>query len=195
MPLISQIITLYYQHKFHSFGTSSKMLGLPDHLESPQNISIKKHVTLGKNLHLTAQNSQIHLLDNSSLMRNCTLYARENSTITVGKHSYINHHTELTVASGQITIGNKVLIGMHCLIIASTYPIDNISGHIIDQPTQTSDITIKEGAWIGAKCIILPGVTIGRRAVIGAGSVVTQDIPDNAIAFGSPAKVHRYRQI
>ena len=53
-------------------------------------------------------------------------------------------------------------------------------------------ITIKDGVWIGGNSTILMGVTIGENAVIGAGSVVTHDIPDNAVAVGNPAKVIRY---
>jgi len=52
-------------------------------------------------------------------------------------------------------------------------------------------ITIKNGAWIGANVVIMPGVTIGENSVIGAGSVVTKDIPDNVVAFGTPCKVYR----
>lgn len=55
-------------------------------------------------------------------------------------------------------------------------------------------VKIEDGVWIGGGAIILPGVTIGRNAVIGAGAVVTKDIPANAVAVGSPAKVLRYQE-
>ena len=55
-------------------------------------------------------------------------------------------------------------------------------------------VKIEDGAWIGGGAIILPGVTIGRNAVIGAGAVVTKDIPANAVAVGSPARVIRYQE-
>ena len=53
-------------------------------------------------------------------------------------------------------------------------------------------IVIKDYAWIGSKSVILPGVTIGENAVVGAGSVVTKDVPDNAIVAGNPAKIIKY---
>ena len=55
------------------------------------------------------------------------------------------------------------------------------------------DIIIEDGVWIGVGCVVLDNVTIGKGAVIGAGSVVTSDIPENAIAAGVPAIVKRYR--
>ena len=55
----------------------------------------------------------------------------------------------------------------------------------------TKEIVIKKNAWIGARVNILPGVTIGENAIIGTGSIVTKDVPDNCIAVGNPAKVIR----
>ena len=59
--------------------------------------------------------------------------------------------------------------------------------------TEKAGITIGDDVWIGANCVILPGVHIHNGAVIGAGSVVTKDIPANAIAVGNPAKIIKYR--
>ncbi|WP_420360969.1 acyltransferase [Companilactobacillus halodurans] len=54
---------------------------------------------------------------------------------------------------------------------------------------KTAPITIKEGAWIGAKAVLLPGVTIGKHAIVGAGSVVTKDVTEYTVVGGNPAKV------
>ncbi len=56
----------------------------------------------------------------------------------------------------------------------------------------TKEIHIKKNAWIGARVSILPGVTIGENAIVGTGSVVTKNVPDNAVVVGSPAKVVKY---
>ena len=53
-------------------------------------------------------------------------------------------------------------------------------------------VHIKEGAWLCSKCIILPGVTIGKNAVVGSGAVVTKDVPDYALAVGNPAQIVKY---
>ena len=58
--------------------------------------------------------------------------------------------------------------------------------------TQAKPIHIKKNAWIGARVNILPGVTIGENAIVGTGSIVTKDIPDNAVAVGNPAKIVKY---
>ena len=98
----------------------------------------------------------------------------------------------------KITIGSNVLIAPNVQLYTATHPID------LDErlaPFETEDgikrvrrtyalpITIEDGCWIGGGVIILPGITIGYGSVIGAGSVVTKDIPDDSIAVGNPAKV------
>ena len=55
-------------------------------------------------------------------------------------------------------------------------------------------ITIGDNVWFGGNCVVLPGVTIGNNVVVGAGSVVTKDIPDNAVVAGNPAKIIRYTE-
>ena len=69
---------------------------------------------------------------------------------------------------------------------------DNPDIPIIDQGDHRAEpVTLKTGCWIGANALILPGVTVGRNSVIGAGSVVTKSIPDRVLAAGNPAKVIR----
>lgn len=80
-------------------------------------------------------------------------------------------------------------------MIASNHSIErsqNISAQPWDE--QRIGITLGDDVWIGANSVILPGVTIGRGAVIGAGAVVTKDIPEYAIAVGNPARVIKYRE-
>ena len=71
------------------------------------------------------------------------------------------------------------------------------SGHDIEDPTLDKHIGgkvhVKKGAWLGAAAILLPGVTIGENAIVAAGSIVTKDVPDNAIYGGNPAKLIRMR--
>lgn len=55
-------------------------------------------------------------------------------------------------------------------------------------------ITIGDNVWFGGNCVVLPGVTIGNNVVVGAGSVVTKDVPDNAVVVGNPAKIIRYTE-
>ena len=96
---------------------------------------------------------------------------------------------------GGITIGNGTIIA-HCVDVFSgehNYDSDDLNSLPFDERFVTAPVNIGNYVWIGSHSIILPGVTIGDGAVIGAGSVVTKDIPPLAIAAGNPAHVIKYR--
>ena len=100
----------------------------------------------------------------------------------VGKNVFANHN--LTVMSvGTVTIEDGVMLGPEVGIFTVNHEPKNI------RVIFTKEILIKKNAWIGARVSILPGVTIGENAIVGTGSVVTKDIPDNAVAVGNPARV------
>ena len=115
--------------------------------------------------------------------------AIDGSRIVIGNNVGISGAT--INAANCVTIEDNVAIGSGCLITdTDSHPIE-YSARITDDnsKTKTAPIHIKEGAFIGARCIVMKGVTIGTHSVIGAGSVVTKSIPDNCIACGNPAKV------
>lgn len=92
--------------------------------------------------------------------------------------------------SGSITIEENVMIGSGVHMYVHNHRFDDPNLPIIAQGHYPSEsITLKKGSWIGANAIILPGVTVGENSVIGAGSVVTCDIPPFSVAVGSPARV------
>ena len=92
----------------------------------------------------------------------------------------------LMMAAGGITIEDNVMIAANVQLISNNHdPYDR-------QILTCKPVLIKYGAWVGAGATILPGVTIGKYAIIGANSVVNKDIPDYAVAVGSPAKVVKY---
>lgn len=94
-----------------------------------------------------------------------------------------------TIAAKElITIGDNVLIGSGCIITDSDAHAVDYDARMAHAATATAPVHIGEGAFIGARSIIMKGVTVGARSVIGAGSVVTRDIPANCIAAGNPAK-------
>ena len=84
---------------------------------------------------------------------------------------------------GTVTIEDGVMLGPEVGLFTVNHEPKNI------RVIFTKEIRIKRNAWIGARVSILPGVTIGENAIVGTGSVVTKDIPDNAIAVGNPARV------
>lgn len=91
---------------------------------------------------------------------------------------------------GGIKIGDRVMIASHCALTSLSHDY----GQEFMNTTQTQgEINIEDDVWIGAHSVVLPGVTIGRGAVIGAGSIVTHDIAPYTIAFGMPARRYKKR--
>ncbi|CAM3948535.1 MULTISPECIES: sugar O-acetyltransferase [Pseudoalteromonas] len=107
--------------------------------------------------------------------------------IELGDNFYANHNlTILDVC--KVTIGNNVMFGPNVMISTATHPIDPIERRSTESG---SPITIGNDVWLGGNVSVLPGVSIGDRCVIGAGSVVTKNIPANSVAVGNPCKVIR----
>ncbi|MGD8563299.1 MAG: acyltransferase [Desulfarculaceae bacterium] len=111
-----------------------------------------------------------------------------NPVLSIGDHSFIGHDCAFNLAQG-------ISMGKHCLIASGAMFFDN-HGHPFDasqrrqnlpvSPDDVAPISIGEDVWIGTRAIILKGVTIGDRAIVGAGSVVTRDVPADAIVTGNP---------
>lgn len=106
--------------------------------------------------------------------------------IHIGKNVFINHGCSFLDLGG-ITIEDCVMIAPKVNIITEQHPVEpHLRTHISGKP-----VHIKRNVWIGTNATILPGVTIGSNSVIGAGAVVTKDVPDNVIVAGIPAKIIR----
>ena len=123
---------------------------------------------------------------------NCNIeppfYCDYGGNITVGRNFYANFDC-IVLDVCRVVIGDNVLLGPRVGIYTAGHPVDPAirdSGLEFGQP-----ITIGNNVWIGGNAVILPGVTIGDNAVIGAGSVVTKDVPRNAVAVGNPCKMIR----
>jgi acetyltransferase-like isoleucine patch superfamily enzyme len=117
------------------------------------------------------------------------------SSLIIGNYSYIGDHNNIRAAGGDIIIGNYCLISQHITIVASNHSIEK-EKLIFSQPwdTKKTGVVIEDDVWIGANCVILPGVRINKGAVIAAGSVITKDVPPFAIIGGVPGKVIKYRE-
>lgn len=99
---------------------------------------------------------------------------------------YVNHNS-VFLDCAKIKIGADTFIGPNCGLYTAVHPTnakDRVAGKEWARP-----ITIGNGVWLGGNVVVLPGVTIGDRAVIGAGSVVTKDIPPDTVAVGNPCRV------
>ena len=110
--------------------------------------------------------------------------------IIIGKECRINENVYIQSA----IIGDYVLIAPNVAILASSHVYKDKSIPIIYQSeTIINPVIIEDNVWIGRNVIIMPGIRIGKGAIIGAGAVVTKDVPPEAIAGGVPAKVLKYR--
>lgn len=96
-------------------------------------------------------------------------------------------------ANGGVSIGNRVMIGYGSKILSANHVVPDLPKKIFFSGHVKKKIIICDDVWIGANCIVLPGVTIGSGSVVAAGSVVTKDIPKNCIVGGIPAKIIRHR--
>ena len=106
----------------------------------------------------------------------------------LGNGIYINYGLTC-VDDTHIYIGDRTLLGPNCTLAAAGHPIDpelRRMGYQYNAP-----VRIGQNCWLGAGVIVLPGVTVGDNAVIGAGSVVTRDLPSNVVAVGNPCRVLR----
>lgn len=95
---------------------------------------------------------------------------------------------------GPLRIGDNVMMGPEVTILTHTHRIDRTDIPMGKQGSMVSEVIIGDDVWIGMRAIILPGVRIGSGVVIGAGAVVTKDVPDYAVVGGVPARVIRYRK-
>jgi len=113
--------------------------------------------------------------------------------LSIGYNVFVNRGVYIT-ARAEISIGDNVIIGPYAVINSGCHLYKSKDILIRDQGHKLGPISIGNDVWIGAHSVVLPGVTIGEGAVIGAGAIVTRSVPPYAVAVGVPAKVIRYRE-
>ena len=108
--------------------------------------------------------------------------------ITLGAHAFVNFNA-VFLDCAPIRVGNRAQIGPAVQLLAADHPLDPHTRR--EGLENAKPVTVGDDAWLGGGAIVLPGRTVGNGAVIGAGSVVTKDIPPNAVAVGNPCRVVR----
>ncbi len=106
--------------------------------------------------------------------------------VVIGNHTLVGMSN---VIIGPVTMGNNVILAQHVVISGLNHQYTDASIPILRQAIITSPVVIEDDCWIAANVVITAGVTIGKHTVIGAGSVVTKDIPPFCVAAGNPARV------
>ena len=141
-------------------------------------------ITIGDNFYLSSGNGVNPIASNLS----ADVYVEPGAALTIGNNVGMSS-TRLWIHESA-KIGNNVKIG-GCVLITDTdaHPMDYMARRSSNEGTKSAPVVIEDDVWVGAHCIILKGVTIGARSIIGAGSVVTKSIPADCVAAGNPCRV------
>ncbi len=178
-------------------GTSGRglIIGRNVVLRHPAKIQLHDNVTIDDNTLVDGRGSgddSVVIEDNVIVNRNCMIQTKAGS-IRIGKRTTVGSNSVIVSMSG-VELGNTVMIAGGCYISAGSYHVDNNESAVMDQGAYSKGpIRISDNCWIGTSAVILDGVNIGEGAVVGAGAVVTKDVPAGAIVAGVPAKVIRMR--
>lgn len=158
-------------------------------LKRGANVFISDRVLIFEDLH----SGSVELGERVRLHQDICIQTGNGGSLQIGANTSIQPRCQFSAYKSAIQIGNNVLIAPNCAFYPYSHGIapDKAIGK---QPLQTKGgITIEDDVWLGFGAIVLDGVRIGKGAVIGAGAVVTQDIPEGAIALGVPARVVKLR--
>jgi maltose O-acetyltransferase len=116
----------------------------------------------------------------------CELTTHQGGRLEIGNRVFVNYGCSIS-AHTHVRIGDGCLIGQYSIIM----DCDHHSPEDDDGHGDTSPVVIEDRVWIGARAIVLKGVTIGRGAIVAAGSVVTKDVPPGVVVGGAPARLLR----
>jgi len=161
-----------------------------EHLHLDNNVFIGDRVVIFR----AKNGGPVKIGKGTHIHRDSIIETGQGGSLTIGADTHIQPRCQFSAYLGSINIGSFVQIAPNCAF----YPYDHgfETGDLIKkQPLKTKGgILIDDDAWLGVGVVVLDGVRIGKGAVIGAGSVVIQDIPEGSIAVGSPARVVKYRR-
>lgn len=155
-------------------------------LKSGKHLNIDTDVTI-KNF------KNILIGDNVFIGKGSFLYGNE-GYLKIGNNSGVNTNVQLGASNGELIIGDNVIIGANSVLRSSDHNYERIDVPIREQGHVSGKIEIEDDVWIGSNVVITSNVKIGRGSIIGAGSVVTHEIPPLSIAAGVPARVIKQRK-
>ena len=167
------------QRRIHRFGAlgAGSIIRPPYTIVSAHRIFIGAGTTIGPNALLSVVTDH--------------LGARYTPSLHIGDDCSIGQNFVVGCID-EVTIGDRVLISSNAFIGDTIHGYRDVDRAIIDQQLEKRGaVRIEDGAFIGINAIVLPGLTIGRNAVVGAGAVVTRDVPAHSVAVGNPAHIIR----
>jgi acetyltransferase-like isoleucine patch superfamily enzyme len=164
-------------------------------LRGPSRVFLEDKVVLDEQVEISVrgEKGRVTIGAGTHISRGTIMHTRD-GLIEIGEESSLGTNCRLGT-TGTMRIGRYALFAAGCSVGGEDHPSDDPSIPMVKRPAVSrGGVTIGEDVWLGFQAIVLDGVTIGRGAIIGAGSLVTRDIPDLAVAVGTPAKVVRYRK-
>jgi acetyltransferase-like isoleucine patch superfamily enzyme len=166
-------------------------------LRHPHKIVLGTNCVIDDNVVLDAKgekNEGLRIGDNAYIGRNSILSCKEGS-ISIGEYTNISANCSL-LSETEISLGRYCFLAGHCYLVAGgNHSFDDPTRPIMFQPSVSKGgIRVGDDVWLGAGVIVLDGASIGRGTVVGAGAVVTDPLPEFAVAVGSPARVIRDRR-
>ncbi len=166
----------WYEQKFQAYIHSKALLLIQD----------SSKVYLGKGVFIGANTCILCMDDPKGVKGTAKLH--------IGEGTSIGELNNIRAAGGEVYIGNKCVLSQYITIVAANHLIER-DQYIMDQAwdTNKNKVIIEDDVWIGSHAQIMPGVVIGKGAVIAAGSTVTKDVEPYSIVAGTPAKHMRYR--
>jgi acetyltransferase-like isoleucine patch superfamily enzyme len=162
-------------------------------LAYPEHLRLGRNVYVDHGVYLHACPGGIEIGDGAFIMHNAELHVFNfrdlaHAFIRIGERTFVGESVIIR-GQGGVDIGKAVLIGPGAQILAINHNHRDPEIPILDQGISCQGIVVEDGAWIGAGAMVLDGVRIGRNAVVGAGAVVTKDVPANCVAVGVPARI------
>ena len=162
---------------------------------NPHGISIGKNCLIGDNCLLEAKTDGKIFIGNNVQISRGTLIRCAAGSIEIGDNTGIASYSHIAAMGTKVKLGENVLIAAYSYVIGGAgYGLGKVDIPLCTQPRLGKGIIIEDDVWLGAGVYVIDGNKIGTGSVIGAGSVVTKDIPEYSIAVGVPAKVIKKRR-
>ncbi len=195
-PIGTQLRQRLYRPLFGRFGHSVYIQAGSEFLNAKA-IEIGDRVRLLRDVRLNASapNSRIRLADDVSFDRGVDINVTHvgNCQIEIGEYTHLGPYTCIA-GPGPIKIGRHCMIASHSSMYSNNHIFSDPDQTIMTQGLETKGIVIEDDCWLGTGVRVMDGVTIGKGCVIGAGAVVTKDIPPYSVAVGVPARVISQRK-
>lgn len=173
LEIVSHAIRYLFHRSLYSYAGFGSRVAIDDHVR----VRHPSSIILGNSVHLQSGVWLNALADASQPV------IEIHDGCDIGRHCFIS-------AATSVVLEEDVLLSPNVIISDHSHVTDNLDQAILRSGiTKSRPVRLKKGCWVGANCVILPGVTIGEHAVIGANSVVRKSVPDFTVAVGSPATV------